>query len=118
MSYIGYTPCKELVTALLERWRPETNTFHLIQGEATITSEGVEVLMGLPTTGLPIIAAPDRRSTRVTYASSDLASHLQPEPLVARQSKFRGLRGCSTVCQMRHHQKLLHSTHGHSHGFL
>ncbi|CAN1812860.1 Serine/threonine-protein phosphatase 7 long form homolog, partial [Linum perenne] len=41
------TPSKKLVTAPLERWWPETNTFHLIQGEATITLEDVEVLTGL-----------------------------------------------------------------------
>ncbi|CAN1144602.1 Serine/threonine-protein phosphatase 7 long form homolog, partial [Linum perenne] len=57
------TPCKELVTALLERWRPETNTFHLVQGEATITLEDVEILTGLPTQGLPVLVAPDERST-------------------------------------------------------
>ncbi|CAN1750196.1 Serine/threonine-protein phosphatase 7 long form homolog [Linum perenne] len=53
VSLLGQTPCKELVTALLERWRPETNTFHLLQGEATITLEDVEVLTGLPTRGRP-----------------------------------------------------------------
>ncbi|CAN1832677.1 Protein MAIN-LIKE 2 [Linum perenne] len=50
---LGVTPCKELVTTLIERWRTEWNTFHLVQGEATITLEDVEVLIGLPTRGLP-----------------------------------------------------------------
>ncbi|CAN1178339.1 Serine/threonine-protein phosphatase 7 long form homolog, partial [Linum perenne] len=58
-------PCKELVTTLLERWRPETNTFHLVQGEATITLEDVEILTGLPTQGLPVLVALDERSTSV-----------------------------------------------------
>ncbi|CAN1178338.1 Protein MAIN-LIKE 2, partial [Linum perenne] len=55
----------ELVTTLLERWRPETNTFHLVQGEATITLEDVEILTGLPTQGLPVLVALDERSTSV-----------------------------------------------------
>ncbi|CAN1292039.1 Protein MAIN-LIKE 2 [Linum perenne] len=58
---LGHKPCKELVTVLLERWRPETNTFHLVTGEATITLEDVEVLTGLPTTGRPVLVAPDER---------------------------------------------------------
>ncbi|CAN1181086.1 Serine/threonine-protein phosphatase 7 long form homolog [Linum perenne] len=57
------TSCKELVTTLLERWRPETNTFHLIQGEATITLQDMEVLTRFPTRGLPVIVAPDGHST-------------------------------------------------------
>ncbi|CAN1845094.1 Protein MAIN-LIKE 1 [Linum perenne] len=60
-AVLGHTPCKELVTALVERWRPETNTFHLVAGEATITLEDVEVLTGLPTTGSPLIVSPDER---------------------------------------------------------
>ncbi|CAN1153359.1 Serine/threonine-protein phosphatase 7 long form homolog, partial [Linum perenne] len=56
------TPCKKLVTTLIERWRPETNTFHLIQGEATITLEDVEVLTGLPTRGLLVTVASDKHT--------------------------------------------------------
>ncbi|CAN1289924.1 Protein MAIN-LIKE 2, partial [Linum perenne] len=62
-AVLGHTPCKELVTALIERWRPETNTFHLVPGEATITLEDVEVLTRLPTMGSPLIVPPDERPT-------------------------------------------------------
>ena len=44
-----------LITAFIERWRPETHTFHLPFGEATITFEDVHHILGLPTTGRPLI---------------------------------------------------------------
>ncbi|CAN1185601.1 Protein MAIN-LIKE 2 [Linum perenne] len=66
-AVLGHTPCKELVTALIERWRPETNTFHLVSGEATITLEDMEVLTGLPTTGRPHIVSPDERPVTDIY---------------------------------------------------
>ncbi|CAN1126586.1 Protein MAIN-LIKE 2 [Linum perenne] len=65
LSLLGETPCKELVTALIERWRPETNTFHILQGEATITLEDVEVLTGLPTRGHPVSVGYDGRDANV-----------------------------------------------------
>ena len=36
-----------LIAALVERWRRETNTFHLPSGEMTITLEDVALLLGL-----------------------------------------------------------------------
>lgn len=44
-----------LVIALVERWRRETNTIFMRQGEMTVTSEDVGYLLGLPVQSLPIV---------------------------------------------------------------
>ncbi|CAM8957379.1 unnamed protein product [Rhodiola kirilowii] len=52
-----------LISALVERWRRETNTFHLSVGEMTVTLEDVAYLLGLSVDGDPVIG--------VTYTSCD-----------------------------------------------
>ena len=44
-----------LLIAFLDRWHPETHTFHFRFGEATITFEDVHYILGLPTSGSPVI---------------------------------------------------------------
>ncbi|MFQ6626372.1 hypothetical protein Gotur_006196 [Gossypium turneri] len=38
----------KLISALIEMWKPETNTFHLPCGEITTTLEDVQLQLGLP----------------------------------------------------------------------
>ena len=43
-----------LISGLVERWKPETNTFHLPTSEATVTLEDVAYIYGLPIDGIPV----------------------------------------------------------------
>ncbi|XP_057760822.1 protein MAIN-LIKE 1-like [Arachis stenosperma] len=43
---------KALVNALIERWHPDTHTFHLPIGECAVSLEDVALILGLPTDGL------------------------------------------------------------------
>ncbi|CAI0558368.1 unnamed protein product [Linum tenue] len=45
----------DLLTAMAERWRPETHTFHLPEGEMTITLKDVAILTGMPISGDAVI---------------------------------------------------------------
>ncbi|CAN6247071.1 unnamed protein product [Urochloa humidicola] len=43
------------LTALIDRWRPETHSFHLPCGEMTVTLQDVAMLLGLPIRGRAMI---------------------------------------------------------------
>ncbi|QHO21227.1 Serine/threonine protein phosphatase 7 long form isogeny [Arachis hypogaea] len=43
-----------LLSALVERWQPETHTFHLPVGEVTVTLEDVIHILGLQVNGEPV----------------------------------------------------------------
>ena len=43
-----------LITTFIERWHPETHTFHVPQGECTITLQDVSVILGLPIDGVTL----------------------------------------------------------------
>jgi hypothetical protein len=45
---------KALLTCLVDRWRPETHTFHLPFGEMTDTLKDVAMFTGLPIRGGPV----------------------------------------------------------------
>ena len=44
-----------LITCLVERWRPETHTFHVLVGEMTITLQDVAIILGLLIDGPAVI---------------------------------------------------------------
>ena len=49
-----------LITTFVERWRPETHTFHLPHGETMITLQDMEVLLGIPIDGEAIVGTTDK----------------------------------------------------------
>ena len=66
VRHISYDrPDRNLIEAIVERWHPETNTFHMPFGEMTITLDDVYCLTGLEVDGLPVQApALDTKNAR------------------------------------------------------
>ena len=67
-----------LIIALVERWRPETHSFHLPHGEMTITLQDMEVIMGVPIDGLPVVGYTSPR-TNWFDACGEWLGHRPPD---------------------------------------
>ncbi|KAH9619465.1 hypothetical protein KSS87_023107, partial [Heliosperma pusillum] len=60
ITRLCYVPLDaDLITALVERWRQATHTFHLPFGEATVTLQDVAMLLGLRISGRPVRGSTD-----------------------------------------------------------
>ncbi|XP_015955185.1 serine/threonine-protein phosphatase 7 long form homolog [Arachis duranensis] len=75
---------KALVNALIERWHPDTHTFHLPIGECAISLEDVALILGLPTDGLPVTGM-----TMSSFSALD-AECLHQFGVAPRKSECRG----------------------------
>jgi hypothetical protein len=60
----SFTLDASLLTALVDRWRPETHTFHFRWGEMTVTLQDVAMLTGLPISGEAVVPGPKRADWR------------------------------------------------------
>ncbi|KAI0497075.1 hypothetical protein KFK09_023403 [Dendrobium nobile] len=72
-----------LIGALVERWCPLTNTFHLPVGEMTITLQDVQLILGIRIDGAPIIGSSVvgdglRWDTWIECCNELLGSHADP----------------------------------------
>ena len=67
-----------LITALVERLHPETHTFHLPHGEMGITLQDIEVMLGVPIDGLPVIGKVRLDWNGLCF---ELLGHRPPDPV-------------------------------------
>ncbi|KAJ9549039.1 hypothetical protein OSB04_021582 [Centaurea solstitialis] len=69
-----------LITALVERWRPETNTFHLPIGEVSVTLQDVQLMWGLRIDGEVVTGCEKRWSVNEKRETCYRLLGILPEP--------------------------------------
>ncbi|KAE8806347.1 serine/threonine-protein phosphatase 7 [Hordeum vulgare] len=67
------------VTALIDRWRPETHSFHLRTGEMTVTLQDVSMITALPIEGKPLCMSTDSEGWRQQMEALIGMSPQEPE---------------------------------------
>ncbi|TVU24653.1 hypothetical protein EJB05_27102, partial [Eragrostis curvula] len=90
------------LTALVDRWRPETHTFHLPCGELTVTLQDVAMILGLPIVGLAMIGMVQPQGWRDMV---EAALGLRP-PEVEEDVKDRKTTGVSSAWLAEHFSNL------------
>jgi hypothetical protein len=80
----GHLPMMDstALTALVDRWRLETHTFHLLYGEITMTLQDVAMILGLPIDSPPICGVVSPTGWRDTVGQ---AISLRPPDVPADQ---------------------------------
>lgn len=82
---------RSLIAALVDRWRPETHTFHLPVGEMAPTLQDVSYLLGLPCGGHPVVPhdAPIHWQQDLTDRFAGLPRHPEAAPYQPLRSSER-----------------------------
>ncbi|KAE8816876.1 serine/threonine-protein phosphatase 7 [Hordeum vulgare] len=67
------------VTTLIDRWRPETHSFHLRTGDMTVTLQDVSMITALPIEGKPLCMSTDSEGWRQQMEALIGMSPQEPE---------------------------------------
>ena len=78
-----------LITALVERWRTETHTFHFPIGEATVTLQDVSVLYGLRIDGRAVTGVDSSLATEQWIALCAELLGVAPTPADLQAGRVR-----------------------------
>lgn len=87
-----------LISALVERWRRETNTFHFPCGEMTITLDEVSLLLGLAVDGKPVVVGVKERDEDPSQVCQRLLGKLPQGELSGNRVTARWLKESFAEC--------------------